>query len=365
VSRWRRLTQMMTPPPFRRTPPPSKARDFRPQESSLSSQLSDPLRRLLAAPSISHPDVAPALLAIKNLAASKGPYVIALEIRSRLEATSWSYEDGSPCHKQRGYVLVADFIHVHIRRELAALKSGSGILGPNIFRTYCNELVDSLLRGDRPHRAVEIPVLLIDDVVAEAFDDPRRASKLMNLALQAVESMIENHQRQHQTEPSSEPNTPRPASGKNPTSSSRNSSIRMRNQTLMTYLENLESALRAAALVCVSVDAMDDESSAFDESRRFRFWQELLNRTSDGEYFALTAALQERLGNRIADANPLEAKQQWGEAGQAYERQGDLEQKLEFKKLSFRRFERAAHLFHNAGARARASAVETKMETAT
>ena len=182
-----RLKALITPPPSKKERP---APPFTPPPDP-SSKLRPLLDRLVAADSLTGPVAQEAFQELKQLALRNGLYVTAFSIKNRLDAMSRIGPDGTPIHKSQGYLLAADFIFGHVKREVAGLKDNPQAVGPNAFREYCNEMIVCLLNGENVRRAVEIPVLLIDDLLVNAINIPGRAMTYLGLVVQAAQAITE------------------------------------------------------------------------------------------------------------------------------------------------------------------------------
>lgn len=187
---FRKLTRLLTPSPFRKTTDSAEPL-WTPDEPQLSSVLKPLLKQLVTATSLEEPVAQEALSTIKQIAVRKGLYVTAFEMKARLDTMPMIDEAGTFLHKQRGYLLAADFILGHIHRELEAMPVKALPIGPNIFKGYCSEMVASLLQSDNVKRGIEIPVLLIDELFSKTLDDAERSQAYLLLAGQALASALE------------------------------------------------------------------------------------------------------------------------------------------------------------------------------
>jgi len=189
MSRINKFVDLLTPPPFRRHSPPPKpvqpVHNVTPRTTE--KELSAILKRLVYAPAEDTAVIKQAVAELNAVAASDGMYHTAFTLKERLD-TSISSQHAS-CHKARGYVLVGDYILAHMRRELADFAQNPERLGPNIFQTYCNELLGCLLEGEKPQRAFEIPVLLIEELLASAVNSPTHRVRYLEFAQRATISL--------------------------------------------------------------------------------------------------------------------------------------------------------------------------------
>ncbi|MBI4559651.1 MAG: hypothetical protein HY706_18845 [Candidatus Hydrogenedentes bacterium] len=357
----KRFTELLTPPPFRKTPKPEPA-SWYDSGPDFAAQIKPLLKALATYPSLEIPSAKDTLAEFKRLAMEKGLYLTAYEIKTQLDSMPRLDRDGAFYHKHRGYVLAADFFLGHIRREIAAVKAKSQPMGRNIFKGYCTEMVGCLLRGENPRRAIEIPVLVLDELLAAAVDSPNKGDLVLDLALQALagtDELISQFVEQQfaeaikSTPPGSRHlgNTPQP----------RSSSAAL-GEAVVRYLDDLQE--KVAKLVPGFAQwnglAQSPECPPSAQAMLERLFA-LLEVADVAGYLAFSALVRERIGLWLQQDPAGKGRGFLAKAGELIEEQADQDAALYFHKLSGVRYKRAHDIFARLGNMERAEKVRAKM----
>ncbi|HIJ74345.1 MAG TPA: hypothetical protein HPP83_09615 [Candidatus Hydrogenedentes bacterium] len=360
----RRFTDLITPPPFRRTPKP----DYLPvlEGPTLASTLKPLLKELLTAPSMHDPSGQDCVSAIKELAQKKGFYLTAFEIRNRLDATPKMDDEGTPLHRDRGYVLAADLFLQHMHREIDAITTDPHPVGPKVFRGYCNEMIVCLLNGSNMQRVVEIPVLIVDKLLASAVEHFDKAGRCVQLAEQVVESALELVRYEFQLERiegkrSSQIKAKDETSGtelEHPSSANDEGAVR--------YLEDLQSQVKR---LINGVQQYETERTPSQKGQpivpadlpdQAQHLHALLRIANSAQYLAFCAFVKERIGILLGSVQQKKAIEFLRSAAQDYEAQGDIERRLLLAKLWRARYARAHQHFLRAEDETGATRVQEK-----
>jgi hypothetical protein len=364
-----RIKNLLTPPPSQAPEVASEeeaAPDPREEEARFNSDLRSSLEALTTAPGLRSQEAVDAVASLKTLAKSRGPYVTAARIRMHLEARR--RDDASEeTDVGRGYVLAADFILQHMVREIESIQHKS--VGPNIFKAYCNDLVDCLSRGRKVRRCVEIPVMTFDSLLARALNSGKYRNVYVEMARQvilATEEVVsqrverdERKARQAMRE-SRATNTPAPIAP-DPSSTLDRASVDYLN-TLMHAVEKIKDGLTGYA----EVPVLSEQAAAageFDQPRmqaHHSYLSGLLPLSAEAGYPPFVAMIKGRMGTLITHADAAAGARLRAEAAQTYETQGDTERALHFLKLSAARYRAATDHYRRAGDEARATAVIAK-----
>lgn len=352
---FRRLTELITPP-VRKAPQPQTPFVPAPQPD-LNTMLKPMLRRLTTAASLDEPAAKEALNDLKRTALERGLYLAAFELRTLLDMLPKQDPDGTVYEKQRGYVLAGDFFLAHIQRELENARTTAQMIGPNIFKGYCDEMIECLLRSANVRRAIEIPVTIVDSLLIGALDRPSRTSNYLELASQTATSAttLNRHRFERQAHPQSR---------------SGNSSLDQRSP--FTALD--EPALSYIQLLKQRVGAIQAELSphlagwAAKESdgmgAKLERAQALLPIARAVGYAGFRATVEEWTAGLLAEAQPANAPAFYHSAAIGFEEQGDVEIDLFFTKLAGRRYTRALSLFQKCGDVNSAARAQSKVEQA-
>jgi len=348
---FKRLTQLLTPPVFRRTPPDDQFEAYA-EGPSLHSLLKPHLRRLVSAIGVDDPGTRESVAEIKRIARAKGLYVAAFEMKTQLVTTPILDDQGARNHKARGYILAADFILGHIQRELAAAKAGTQRIGPNIFGGYCNEMIDCLLEGENVRRAIEIPVTVLDDLLVTALDEIEEGGGIyMVLAEQVLASTFQLAQQRslQQIEKASE--TPRPRARAEIVATAPSGPLSTIDEEAVSYVAGLqqrvEKIVAGFTAFAGRTPGIEDALQTID-ARVEPLYKALAVADSAG-YLAFAAAVREHLASLLEVARPEKARELYHGAAERYETQGEQESRLHFTKLSAIRYQKAHSCFVKSG----------------
>ncbi len=368
-----RIKNLLTPPPSRVSEPEADAppqHDAREEEQQFNVELRSSLEALITAPGLKSSEAVEAVATLKNLAKSRGPYVTAARIRMQLEARRPDSSESTPSDVGRGYVLAADFILQHMVREIEAIEHKS--VGPNIFKAYCNDLVDCLSRGRKVRRCIEIPVMMLDSLLARSVNSGRYKNVYMEMARQVVlateevvTQRVERDERaaRQRSRESRNTNTPAPVSP-DPLSTLDQSSVNY----LMALFQAVEK-IKEGFSNCEETPALTEQAAAagqFEpqqlEAQR-SYLAGLIPMAEGAGYQPFVAMLKGRLGTLLSHADAESAKRLRSEAAHTYEVQGDLENALHFHKLIIARYRAAAEHYRRIGDEERYAAVLAKAQS--
>jgi len=368
-----RIKNLLTPPPSQISDAESDAApapDAREEEAQFNTKLRTSLESLITAPGLRSAEAVEAVATLKNLAKARGPYVTAARVRMQLEARRPDSSSSLVADTGRGYVLAADFILQHMVREIDAIEHKS--VGPNIFKAYCNDLVDCLSRGKKVRRCIEIPVMTIDSLLARSLNSGRYKNVYTEMARQVVlateeivSQRVERDERsaRQRSRESRTTNTPVPVAPDSLSSLDRGSTNYL--LALNTGIEKIKEGLAHYEGVPV-ISEQAAASGKFDRQQLDAHRSYLAGLLPVGEasgYQPFHAMIKGRLGTLLSHSDPESANRLRLEAAQIYETQGDLENQLHYHKLIIGRYRAAAEHFRRAGDEARSAAVLAKVKS--
>ncbi len=362
----RKLTQLITPPPFRKTPKP-RYTPWKEEGPSLAAILKPLLKRLTTLPSVEEPAAQECLSEIKQVALKKGLYLTAFEIKNRLDMMPWVDTEGTRHNKQRGYVLAADFILGHVRREINAIRTESALTGPRVFAGYCNEMVACLLNGDNVRRAIEIPVLVVDELLFNAIDHFKKIDVYLDLAAQALGSTTALAKQRFEREMAEAGGKSRRKARNGVSAPQTERALPTIDQPVIDYLEQLQRKLQQAqhrfSQYHPRTQTRQEGPGAIstDFPAQVEHFQAMLRIADMAGYAAFSGAVREQLGLLLQRGQPGKGIEFFRSAGEAYEAQGDQESQLYFTKLSAKRYEKACEQFLRANDRDRAAKAQSKI----
>ncbi len=372
-----RIKNLLTPPPSQAPDVESDAPpapDAREEEMQFNTALRTSLESLITAPGLRSEEAVEAVATLKNLAKSRGPYVTAARLRMQLEARRPDSTSGEPADTGRGYMLAADFILQHMVREIEAIEHKS--VGPNIFKAYCNDLVDCLARGRKVRRCIEIPVMTMDSLLARALNSGRYRNVYVEMARQVViateevvSQRVERDERtaRQRTRESRNTETPAPAPSEAPDPMT---SLDKPSAEYLTALLGSIEKIKEGFANYGELPALSEQDAATGKFERPQldahrsYLAGLLPVAESSGYAPFLAMVKGRLGTLMSHADPEVGKRLRIEAAQAYEAQGDREDALHYKKLIIGRYRAAAEHYRRAGDEARSNAVLAKAGTA-
>lgn len=364
---FRRISDLITPPPSQSdlparqdTPAPSEP------DSELAARLLPELQKLILAEDMNSPEAALAIAELKRIGGVIGLYVAAAKMRFFLDAKR---SEGQVIHKDRGYVLAADFIFQHVNRELNGIEVEGRDIGPNVFRSYCNELVACLVSGKNVRRAVEVPMLLIDMLLERALHATEHRSTYLSLITQAVESAytqvlakFEADQRERarrRQERKTEGGKSSITSIEDPSHSFDGNTVEYMKEMGERIGEFVKSFGNSTAVPVPYTGAVPPDPAV--AQRALAFLQQVAPMAEKAGYYGLIALISQRVAFALSVVQPDRQAEFWARTAMANELQADREAALLLFKLSKRRYKAAQDAYLKAGDAPRAAAAGQKM----
>ncbi|GMV90592.1 MAG: hypothetical protein AMXMBFR82_03700 [Candidatus Hydrogenedentota bacterium] len=356
---FKRITDLLTPPPHKQekfsTAFDENTQDETPTVST--ANLGRTVKALVTAPALEHPQATEAIAELKQIAASSGLYVVASKMRYQLDAMPRIASDGSLNWKDRAYVLAADFIYQHISRDIRGMEIEGKAIGPNIFRSYCNELIACLLYGKNARRAIEMPVLILEDLLHLAVASAARRDFYLELADVAINATVtqtvaklesdlrERNRRRQEEKRGDIPSTP-----PTDTAAQLDSDSVLYAKQLQERIDQIRRELTTIRPVPVPrADAAPEAARTFAE-----YLQTLIAVADRASYAVFSTFLQIHLAGLLGAANPADAAQRLRHSADTLINIASEERTLHLTKLSARRLTRAAELYAHLGDQAAA-----------
>jgi hypothetical protein len=109
---------------------------------------------------------------LRRLTGKHDAYIVASKIGMQMEVFKRSGNHDETVRFRQVFALMSDLILEHIHRELETVQDEKPALGPNIFTTYCAELLENVLYGKGFSCVVDTPIQLADYLLAKAIDAP-------------------------------------------------------------------------------------------------------------------------------------------------------------------------------------------------
>lgn len=368
----KRLSGILTPPPFRRGEKTEEPPPFVESRYEFSNQIRGWLRTLLTPETIDAPTSAHIKDEMKRLGQDKGLYATAAEIRIQIELMARRARDeGKTLHPDRGYRMAADFIVQQILKEVEGIKSTGSGFGPNILAAYCSDLYACLIDGHDVRRAIETPIMLVERILWHAAHqaayrpallallDPVLAPA-MKLLQQKQEQFLQKEQqlslaRRKELSKSSISSPPPSASD----SSGPNDPWRQSEQVGrgLGYLRQFHSGCLSQrdtlsafdGTGCVATDELARPIEAGRLAEHLAFLERLQKMSDHRPFGASSAALLEEMGLCLLQTDQERAKKTLLRAAQAFEAQGDEEASYGLTGLTGNRYKRALNLYAQVG----------------
>ncbi|MCC6155595.1 MAG: hypothetical protein IT367_17630 [Candidatus Hydrogenedentes bacterium] len=335
-------------------------------DSELAARLLPELQKLILAEDMNSPDAALSIAELKRIGGVIGLYVAAAKMRFFLDAKR---AEGQVIHKDRGYVLAADFIFQHVTRELNGIEIEGRDIGPNVFRSYCNELVACLVSGKNVRRAVEVPMMLIDMLLERALNATEYRVTYLSLISQAVESgysqvlaKFEADQRERARR-----RQERKAEGHKSSITSVEDPAHVFDGATVEYLKEMGDRIgefvkafgNSTAVPIPYVGTVPPSPEI--AQRTLAFLQQVAPIAEKAGYYGLIALISQRVAAALSVAQPERQAEFWARAAMANELQADREATHMLFKLCKRRYKAAQDCYLKAGDAPRAAAVGQKM----
>lgn len=365
---FRRISDLITPPPShseavpqRNTPPPSEA------DTEAAARLGTEVRKLVTAEDMSSPEATLAIADLKHIGGIIGLYVAASKMRFMLDAMPRT--DGQPLHKDRGYVLAADFIFQHLTREVQAMEMEGREIGPNIFRSYCNELVACLVSGKNVRRAIEVPMLLVDNLLERSLNTIEHREIYSSLIGQALDSAYSQALAKYEADQRERARRrlERRSEGGHASNTSIEDPAHVLDAGSVEYLKEMNDRITEFVKLfgqCTAVPVPYSGPVPPDAAvaqRNLAFLQLVAPMAEKAGYYGLIAIVSQRIAAALSVTAPPRAAEFWVRSGMANELQGDRENSHLLFKLSNRRYKMAQDAYTKAGDMPRAAAVAQKL----
>ncbi|MBM3289392.1 MAG: hypothetical protein FJY92_04500 [Candidatus Hydrogenedentes bacterium] len=374
---FRRITDLITPLPSQHdavrqdTPPPPEP-DADPEATV---RLVPELGKLILAEDMNSPEAALAIAELKRIGNVIGLYVAAAKMRFFLDAKR---AEGQVIHKDRGYVLAADFIFQHLTRELNGIDTVGHEIGPNVFRSYCNELVACLVSGKNVRRTVEVPMILVDNLLERALSAVEHRDTYLSLIPQVLDSAYAQVLAKYEADQRDRARRRQERKADSGTSSGTNSGTNSHPSAILDpshsfdgdaveYMKEMGTRITESVRAfgeCTAVQVSHVGAVPPDAAvaqRCLAFLQQVAPIADKAGYQGLVALVAQRTAAALSVAQPDHQAEFWTRAAKAHELQADREARLLLFKLSKRRYKAAQDAYLRAGDAPNAASVGQKM----
>ena len=324
---------------------------FTPAHEGISPEELQPLiRRLLEEPSLETAEAHKVITELRAVTTRAGHFLTASEIQRCLSGFNFEDGDGGQLDGARAYEFAAKLHWEHLHRQIEAIESESRRMGPTVFATFLEEMVACLIRGDDAHRAVEIPVVLAEELLQRILEPSRHILDYMALAERAIGVSLDcfggwiaknapkTGAAADEEDDQAEPEELEAESG--PLA-----------REVMAYLREIEAAFQRVGLELnellapIESSALVSECDEKTKAARLRDYHNVLRRIGSQAGHAPIHAMVLEGMSLVAQADkPEEAKALALEAADLYDAQAEKEERLELPLLQDRREKHAKSL---------------------
>lgn len=385
----KRISGILTPPPFRRREEPDERQQYTDGRYDFANQVRSHLRPLLVTEAVDAETVSRIANEIKQLGHEKGLYATAAEIRIQLELmVRRAIEEGTPLYADRGYRLAADFIIYQIVKEIEGIRTTGSGLGPHILASYCSDLYACLIDGHDVRRAIETPVMIAERLLWYASPNPAQRpaflaflDPVLTPALKLVqqkEEQLQQNERQGaltrrkrdaaDSEESQQPTRRRKPEGSGApadpwrTSKHLNVGLAFLRQIQTRCLSLREALLQFEGAGCVTHEDLGRPVESTRLAQHLEYLSGLQTIAQQKNYAAFLGAVNEETGLCLLQANAAQARHAFAAAARCYELQGDEEAAILLANLAQSRYKRAIQLYTKAQDMPAAERVASRIE---
>ncbi len=299
------------------------------------------IRTLLEEPSLESPEAQKVITELRNLSTKAGTFLTASEIQRCLLGFKFTTEDGEKLNGARAYELAAKLHWEHLHRQIEEIETESRPMGPTVFATFLEEMVECLIRGDDARRAVEIPVVLADGILEKTLEPSIHtldyialAERAIGVSLDCCVDWIEKHR-------------PEPEEDAQAESQERDAEEGPLTSGLMTFLRELETSLKRVGqelnelLAPIESSALLAECDPATKSARVHDYHRVLERVGEqAGYAPFRGMVLARMSQAFQDVDLEKSKAFALEAADLFEAQAEKEGQLKLTFLQHRREKR-------------------------
>jgi len=376
VSMIKRISDILTPPPFRRHGKSDEHWRTLDYEEDFNKQLRSLLKRLITARGADSQELAPLVAQIRRLGGEKGLYTTAARMRIQLESLPQHLKEGTPCCTDQAYRLAADLILQQLLKEIDAIKTTDSPLGPHILTNYCTDLTDCLIDGNDVKRAIEIPIIITDRLLWLAMSASERKEVFLGLVEPAIQSprelieysaeqRLEKQQRQQalQRGEKEAPQTQETTAAPYQTWDMRGV------EAALSYLHRFQDCcvtirdafLRFDRVPCVSKDEPADQVEPSRVSKHLEYLKGLQSIAASAGYSGFLAMVTEEAGTLMIQLDLEKGRAILRTAAHSYETQGDKEREVTLGNIAKTRYKKAHQLYIKSQDQVSAASVNAKL----
>jgi len=327
---------------------------FVPAREGISPEELQPLlQTLLAEPSLEGAEAQRVLARLRDLSTNAGPFLTASEIQRSLLRFKFRDSEGHRLNPARAYELASKLHWEHLHRQVEAIEADSKPLGPTVFSTFLEEMVECLLRSDEPRKAAEIPVVLAEELLIKLMKPSVHALDYVVLAERSIGTALDCCRTWHseQLEGASAEGIADADEETAESPNHRDSDPTLIDTGLINYLRELNEAFSRVSLelheLMFPIDTcrfIIDSTESDAEGLRLAYLEVFAGMAKKVGYAPLVALTFEALADALANDDPEKAKGFTRQAADLYEAEAEKEGRLHLAILVQRRLRSAGHL---------------------
>lgn len=149
------------------------------------------IQRLLAANTLESPDAKKVLREIKVLASACSPFLAASEIQRCVRRFSFTDADGAELDRSRAFELAAKLHWDNLHHQINDADDEGRPLGPTVYATFLDELLECLIQSKDSLTCVQIPLLLNEELLLKTLTPTKYTPTLITLITRTVDSILD------------------------------------------------------------------------------------------------------------------------------------------------------------------------------
>ncbi len=352
MSVFRKMTQFLTPPPVEEDATVEPPRPPRKPETT-SINFSSLIRRLVTPDEIDDDTSNELVEQIRAAASQIGFYPAASQIEEMLPGLKNKAGKETRLRVYRAYDLAAQFILIHIGKEIDSAQVEGKHLGPNLIGGYCSEAFDCMFAGPDARSGVENLVRVVESLMFRAVLNPSVSETLCKFGGRAIQVICGRAQTSLEKDEQGFRSALRKHKKLDTPAPIKRNTSRSIDAALLEYLRDVE-----AKVLALSEGALTQKEIVEPTMESLYLQLQSINKAG---FLPLAAALKVRIGFSILTADQAKAHEFLGSAAKDFEAQGDRELEFQLPRLSLDRFQQAHKMYSQQGDAAGAQRAGSKL----
>ena len=149
------------------------------------------IKRLLTVQTLDSPEAKKVLSEIKELASGCSPFLAASEIQRCARRFSFTDGEGAQLDRSRAFELAAKLHWENLHHQVSDADDGGRPLGPTVYATFLDELLECLIQSKEALIAVQIPLLLNEEFLLRTLTPTAYTPTLITLITRTMDSILD------------------------------------------------------------------------------------------------------------------------------------------------------------------------------